>query len=141
MPALVQICIVIVTIGLLAIAVLTVRMMARFFNQAAGNLSQLTHAVRQSAAEVDLVSRETRALVASLRECVPPVQRVVDRFEAVGQRTADLSSVLLEGFERPVFTAAAVARGLRSGADHLLNRLLNRFGHRQSQNHGGHDHE
>lgn len=141
MPALVQICIVIVTIGLLAIAVLAVRMMTRFFTQAAGDLSQLTLAVRESAAEVDLVSRETRALVASLRDCVPPVQRVVDRFEAVGQRTADLTSVLLEGFERPVFTAAAVACGVRSGTEHLLKRLMNRFSHRQFQIHGGYDHE
>ena len=141
MPALVQVCIVIVTIGLLAIALLTVRMMTRFFNQAAGNLTQLTLAVRDSAAQVDLVSRETRALVASLRDCVPPVQRVVDRFEAVGQRTADLSSVLLEEFEGPVFTAAAVARGVRSGADCLLKRLMNRFNHRQSQIRGGNDHE
>jgi hypothetical protein len=141
MPALVQICIVIVTIGLLAIAVLTVRMMTRFFNRAAGDLSQLTLAVRESAAQVDLVSRETRALVASLREVVPPVQRVVDRFAAVGQRTADLSSFLLEEVERPVFTAAAVARGVRSGAEHFLKRLMYRFNHRQCRTPGGHDHE
>jgi hypothetical protein len=141
MPVLVQICIVIVTIGLLAIAVLTVRMMTRFFNQAAADLSQLTLAVRESAAQVDLVSREIRALVASLREVVPPVQRVVDRFAAVGQRTADLSSFLLEEVEWPVFTTAAVARGVRSGAEHFLKRLMHRFNHRQSRTTGGYDHE
>lgn len=141
MPALVQICIVIVTIGLLATAVLTVLMMSRFFSKAAENLTQLTQAVRESAALVDLVSHETRGLVASLRDCVPPVQRVVDRFEAVGQRTADLSSVLLEEFERPIFTAAAVARGVRWGADHFVKRLMHRFDHRRSQIHGGDDHD
>jgi hypothetical protein len=141
MPMLIQICIVVVTIGLLATAVLTVRMMTRFFHQAAGDLSQLTLAIHESAAGVNLLSREARALVASLRDCVPPVQRVVDRFEAVGQRTADLSTVLLEGLEEPVFTAAAVARGVKSGADHFLKRLLTRFGHRPSQIHGGYDHE
>jgi hypothetical protein len=141
MPVLVQICVVIVTIGLLAIAVLAVRMMTRFFGRAAEDLTQLTLAVRESAAQVDLVSRETRGLVASLRECIPPVQRVVDRCDVVSERAADLSSVVLEGFERPVFTAAAVARGVRSGAGHFLERLMYRWNHRQSLSHGGHDHE
>jgi hypothetical protein len=141
MPALLQICIVIVTIGLLAIALLVVRMMTRFFSRATEDISQLTLAVRESAAQIDHVSHEARALVASLRDCVPPVLRVVDRFEAVGQRTADLSSVLLEELELPVFAAAAVARGVGSGANHFLKRLMHRFTHRHSPINGGSDHE
>ena len=66
MPALVQICIVIVTLGLLAIVVMTARMMNRF-NKATHDLSQMTD--------------EARTLVASLRNCVTPLQRVVERFE------------------------------------------------------------
>lgn len=141
MPALLQIWIVTVTIGLLAIALLTVRMMTRFFNKAAEDISQLSLAVRESVTQIDLVTHEAHALVASLRECVPPVQRVVDRFEAVGQRTADLSSILLEEFELPVFTAAAVARGVSSGANHFLKRLMLRFTHRDSPINGDYDHE
>lgn len=141
MPALLQICVVIVTIGLLAIALLTVRMMARFFGKAAEDLSQLTIAVRESVAEIHLVAQEARELVTSLQDCVPPVQRVVDRLEAVGQRTADLSSTLLDELEVPVFTAAAVVRGVRSGAGHLLGRMVHRFTHRSSKFNGGLDHE
>jgi len=140
MPALIQICIVIVTVGMLAMAIMTVRMMARL-NKATEELSQLTHEARGSVVQFDRVAHETRALVASLRECVEPVQRVVDRFEDVGQRTADLSSAILEGFELPVFTAAAVTRGVRSGASHFLKRLMHRFTHRYSSIHGGYDHE
>jgi uncharacterized protein YoxC len=140
MPALIQICIVIVTIGMLAIALMTIRMMSRI-DKATEELSQLTHEVRGSVSKFDLATHETRALVASLRDCVPPVQRVVDRFEDVGQRTADLSSALLEGLELPVFAAAAVARGVRSGANHLLKRLMFRFTHRNSTIYGGYDHE
>jgi uncharacterized protein YoxC len=140
MPALLQICIVIVTIGLLAIALMTVRMMNRF-NRATEELSQVTHAVRESAVKFDLVTNEARALLASLRECVPPVLRVVDRLEDVGHRTADLSTTLLEEIELPVFTAAAVACGVRSGAKHLLKRLMHRYTHRHSPINGDHDHE
>ncbi|HEY3155495.1 MAG TPA: hypothetical protein VGK76_02555 [Candidatus Eisenbacteria bacterium] len=45
MPALIQICIVIVTVGLLAIVMMTLRMMTRF-NKATEELSQLTRSVR-----------------------------------------------------------------------------------------------
>ena len=140
MTALIQICIVIATIGLLAIALMTIHLMNRF-NRASEELSQLAQAMRESAQKFDLVAHEARALMASLRDFVPPVLRVVNRFEAVGQRTADLSSALLEELELPVFTAAAVARGVRSGANHLLKRLMNRFTNHHSQIHGGYDHE
>ena len=140
MPTLIQICIVIVTIGLLAIVAMTVRMTTRF-GKAAEELSQLTLAVRESAVKIDLVADEARTLVISLRDCVAPVLRTVERFEVVGQRTADLSSVLLEQIEVPVFAAAAVARGMRSGASHFLKRMVNRLIHPNFPIHGGNDHE
>lgn len=141
MPLLIQACIVAVTIGLLALALLTARAVIRFFDRAAADLLQLTLAVRESTTQIDLAGRETRALVASLRECVPPVQRVMDRFETVGQRTADLSSAILEEFEGPVFTAAAAAHGVKSGADHFLRRLMHRFDHHHPPFPGGDEHE
>ena len=137
MPALIQICIVIVTIGLLSIAVVS---MTRF-HKATRELSHLTHELRGSLVKFDLAAQEARALVASIRGFVPPVERVVDRFEDLGQRTADLSSALLEGLEVPVFTAAAMAHGVRSGASHLLRRLMYRFTHRTTTIHGGYDNE
>jgi uncharacterized protein YoxC len=140
MPALVQICIVIVTVGLLAIVWMAVRMVIGF-NKATADLSQLTQAVRESAANFDLVTQEARALVALVRDCIPPVQRAVDRFEAVGQRAADLSDVLLAEIELPAFTAVAVSRGVRSGANHLLKRLMHRFTHRNASINGGSDNE
>ena len=91
MPALIQICIVIVTIGVLAIALMAVRMMTRF-NKTIEELSQLTREVRVSVGKFDLVTHEAGALVASLRECVPPVLRVMGRFDAISLRAADLSS-------------------------------------------------
>ncbi|HEY6573043.1 MAG TPA: hypothetical protein VI198_06955, partial [Candidatus Eisenbacteria bacterium] len=84
MPPLLQICIVIVTLGVLAIAFLTVRMMSRFFMKATEDISQLTQSVRESVEQIELLTHEARATVASIRACVPPVQRVVERFEAIG---------------------------------------------------------
>jgi len=140
MPALIQICIVIVTIGLLAIVAMTVRMMIRI-SKATEEFSQLSVAARESIGKVDRLTDEAQTLVASLQDCVTPVQRVVERLEAVGQRTADLSSTILDELEIPVFTAAAVARGVRSGANHFLRRMVNRLIHRHTPFHGGNDHE
>lgn len=140
MPALVQICIVIVTIGLLAIALIAVRIMTRF-DKVAEDLSQVGHAVRESAARFDLVTHEAQALAASLRDCIPPVQRVVGRLDAVSERAADLSSAILKEVESPVYAAAAVARGVRSGASHFLQRMVSRWADRHSPGNGGHDHE
>ena len=139
MPVLLEICVVTVTISLLVIAAMTVRMMRRM-NKAAEDFSNVALAIRESATRLDRVSHEAHALAVSLRECVPPVLRVVDRFEGLGRRAADLSSALLETVEPPVFTAAAVARGVRSGANHLLQRLMDRFTHRDTPNNGGYDH-
>lgn len=124
MPVLLQIWIVIVTLGLLAIALVTLRMMTRMFDKAAADISTLTVSVRESVTEINLVTRDARALVASVQDCVPPVRRVVDRLETVGQRTADLSSTLLDELEIPVFTAAAAAHGVRTGANHFMQRLM-----------------
>ncbi len=141
MPAVLQIWIVIMTIGMLVIALLTLRLLTRFLTKASEDISQLGQAVRESTSRIDHVALEARTLLTSVRECVPPVMRVVERFESVGHRTADLSSALLDEIERPVYTAAAVARGVRSGADHFLRRLLDRFTQRYPPNHGGHHHD
>jgi methyl-accepting chemotaxis protein len=141
MPALLQVCIVIVTIGAFVIALITVRMMARFFTRAAEDISQLTLAVRESVEQIELAARDVRALSASLQGCVQPVQRVADRFEAIGQRTADLSSTLLEELERPVFAFAAVSRGVKSAADFILKRVMHRSTPRNSPVNGDLGHE
>lgn len=136
MPPLVQICIVIATIGLLGLGLLALRMISRFLDKTANDMSQLTLSVRDTLTQVDLTAVEARAVVSSVRDCVPPVRRVVDRFESVGQRTADLSSVVLGELALPVFTAAAVARGVNAGASHLLKSLIGRFTHRHSPSNG-----
>lgn len=141
MPALLQICIVIVTLALVVVALLTVRTMTRFLNQATVDISELSVAVRESVAQMDVVTHEAQALVTSLRDCVPPLRRVVDRFEVVGHRTVELSTIVLEELEPPIFAAAAVAHGVRSGANHLLRRLMDRVTRNHNLSDEGVDYE
>jgi hypothetical protein len=76
--------------------------------------------------QADELTREARETVASVREVIVPIRRVLDRFGALGERTADLSAALLEEVEPLLRTAAAVARGVRAGTS-LLEQLSRRF--------------
>ena len=140
MPAELQVWIVIVTVALLAIAVMTARMAARYISKAAEDISRLTVAATESVEKINQVTTEAHGLVSEVRDFIPPIQRVIHRFETIGQRTANVSSALLQEVERPVFAATAVSRGVRTGADHFLKRVLHRFTHRNSPNNGDYDH-
>jgi len=141
MPLLLQVWVVIVTLGLLTVALRILQLMTRMSNRAAADIAALTLSIRESAAQIDLATRDARELVASVKDCVEPVQRLAHRFEAVGQRTADLSATLLDELEIPAFAAAAVARGVRTGANHFMQRLIHRFIPRHSPINGDQNHE
>lgn len=141
MPLMLQIWIVIVTLGLLGIALVALRTMTRIFEKVAQDISLLSLAIRETAARVDLVTNEAREIVGPVRDCVPPFLRIVRRFESIGQRTADVSSTILEEVARPVYTAAAVARGVRTGATYLVKRWKHRLTPSHSSTNGDHDDE
>lgn len=140
MPALIQICIVIVTVGMVMIAIAAVRIMARV-DKAADELSRTAGSVRESLVRVDRVADEARELAVSIHACFPPVQRVLDRIDVLSRRTAGLASVVLEEVERPVLTAAAVAQGARTGARRFLELAWHRLSHRHHSIQGGNSHE
>ena len=64
----------------------------------------------------------------------------MDRFEAVGDRAVTLSDTVLQEVELPVRTVVALMRGVRYGAQQLVERLTQRFTGRVSTN-GGRNYE
>ena len=139
MPLLLQICVVIVTTALVAIAFATIRAVRRF-EGAAEQFSQMADAIEKSVVGVQDVTREMHEVVSSLGEVAPRVHRIVARFETVGDRAAHLSESLLDQVEAPVRNAVAVAQGVRSGTAFLIDRLIHRR-HTRSHSNGGYDHE
>ena len=139
MPMLVQVCVVIVTAALAAIAIMTIRAMRRF-EKAADKISETADMVQRSVAEIGNVTREAHEIVISLGEIGPRLKGVAARFEAIGERTATLSSAVLEEVEAPVRTAVALSRAVRSGTTELLHRLTSRFRSTTNQNNGGFRH-
>ena len=138
MPMLVQVCVVIVTAALAAIAIMTIRAMQRF-EKAADKIAEAADAVQRSVADIGNVTREAHEIVSSLGEVAPRVKGVISRFETLGDRTVTLSSAVLEEVAAPVKTAVALSRAVRSGATELIHRLTSRF-RSTDQNNGGFRH-
>jgi uncharacterized protein YoxC len=124
----------------LAIAIAIVRAVSRL-GKTTEQIDALALEVREWVRQVKHVTSGAEDLVTSVREIVPPIRRVVGRFEAIGDRTAQLSDALLEEVERPVRTAVAVARGVRTGTAHFLERITNRFHRGRAATNGGYGDE
>lgn len=137
MPSLVQICIVVVTLAFVAIVATTIMTLIRL-GQAAERLSAATQV---SLGQVERIVQESHELLAAMREIVPPAQRVVSRFQRLGERAADLSTVVLDEVESPLLTAVAVARGVKTGTARLLDLLANRLALHTTTHNGEHSHE
>jgi hypothetical protein len=140
MSPLVQVCMVVVTLAIVAIAVATVRAMGRA-ERATARFAQLTGEIRRLVVQANELTRETRDAVVSARGVITPVGRVVERFEALGLRTADLSMALLEEVEIPLRVGAAVARGVSAVTTHFMAGLSRRFTDGRSATNGGSAHD
>ena len=140
MPLLLEICFVIVTIAVVTIAIATVRALSRL-GKTTEQINSLSLEVREWVGQLKHVTSGAEDLVVSARELVTPMRRVVGRFEAIGDRTAQLSDALLEEVERPLRTAVAVARGVRTGTAYFVERITNRFHRGRAATNGGYGDE
>ena len=122
MPLLLDICLVVATAAVVAIAVVAIRALSRF-SRITLELEQSAHAFRDCAAQAKSTGREVQELVSSLREVVPPVRRVAEAFGQVGERAADLGSAVLNEVEGPVRRTMDLFRGVQAGAGYFLDRL------------------
>lgn len=133
MPVIVQVCAVVVTIAVLVEAAALVRM--------AGRISKLTDDARLWIEEMQQVTAEARQVVASSRDMLKPVQRVIDTFERLGTRTAAVSAAFLGEVEAPVRTAVALVRGVKRGTALFVEHLGNRFKPGRAATDGGNRYE
>ena len=136
MPLLVEICAVVATLAMVAVAVAAIRAM-NSVTHARVQFTRLTDEVHQWMVQVNALTLEARETMVSLRDVVAPIRRVADRFEALGERTASLSAAVLGEIEPPVHNAVLLARAVRSGATFLLERLSHRFAYGRSATNGG----
>lgn len=140
MPALIQICIVVATLAVVAIAMAVVRTMMRA-QEMADRFTRLAGEIQQWTVEVNALTREAWDTLASVRGVIAPVRRVADRFEALGERVANLSAAVVEEVEGPLLMTMAVARGARAATACLMKRWSRRSSAGRIATDGGTDHE
>ena len=78
MSPMVQVCIVVVTVSMVAIAIATIRAMMRF-EAATHEFTRTAETVRDSVEHAEAVTRQVEVLVASMQSAMAPVQRAAAR--------------------------------------------------------------
>lgn len=120
MPLIAQICMVIVTIVLAAMAVMAIRLMLQtrtLLESARISLAELPAMIE----EVKRTSARADELLLAFARISGSVSTAATHFERLATHTTTLASSLLEEVERPVSQLVRVMRALRFGAGHLVN--------------------
>jgi len=137
MTPLIQTCVVIVTLAIVALVVFTIRTLFHLSREAA----RLTSAAQLSMAQVERIVLETQALLEAAREIVAPARQVSQRFHRLGERAADLSTAVFEEIETPLLNAVAIARGVHFGTRRLFELLARRVALHPTTHNGDPHHE
>ena len=123
MPALVQVCIVIVTLAMVVMTATMLLILVRLV-RAAG---ELTRALETAIAKTEQLANETRELLAAVRELGGPMRDVWVRFHQLGKRAAVLSTAVLDELEGPVLTSVALMHGVRTGTMRFMELFARRM--------------
>ena len=114
MSTIFQVCVVIVTLAVVASAVAAWRIQNRF--------EKLAHKISLGIDEARRATTEAQQVIFTLQDIAHGLQQSSLQFEHLGERAARLASQVLDQVERPTQTALAIARGVQAGATILLRR-------------------
>lgn len=124
MNAIIQVCIVVVTIAVVLLVYFAARLLLRLeattkkFEAGYVRLEEALEDSRQT-------SRRIRELVGVIEQIALTVQSGVEQVEGVVDRAASLGTAVLDEVERPVRRVVSIIRGLRSGVQALTGRWTN----------------
>jgi uncharacterized protein YoxC len=136
-PDILPISIVIVTIAVLVLVATAITVLTGI----ARRVEMLSDTLHRTLDQFELTVRDANDLLSNLRELAPATVAVTQRFQRIAARAADLGSLVLDEVEAPARSSVALARGLRAGTSHLIERLARRYGQTQNSNHREDSHE
>ncbi|HYM79984.1 MAG TPA: hypothetical protein VEY91_01080 [Candidatus Limnocylindria bacterium] len=124
MPAIIQICVVIVTMAVVVMAIMTLRLLVRID----GLTKSVAEGVKafEDAIESTRASSQIHELIGTTRQIAHSLRTVAGNVEGVTQRASAISHELLDEVERPVHQAASLVRGLKAGTNFLMQRWTRR---------------
>lgn len=117
----VQVAIGVATVAFVVIAIAVVRALGRF-SKAVDVVTEADGPVATLLENAARTSTEVRELVVRLETISDSLTGVAERFRTLGDRAFAVSSAILDEVEPPVQRAVSVARGIRAGAEVLMER-------------------
>jgi uncharacterized protein YoxC len=135
MTLLTQLCVVVLTLAVIAIAIFAVRVMMRV-DELSRQLEGGIEAFRKSANEAGQTAIELRTLLRSVEGVAENVRGVSQRFEGLGNRVLDVASSVVNEVETPMRRTLSLVRGVRAGTSAFVKRWTHR--NEYSQHNGGH---
>lgn len=140
MSLLLQICAVVVTIALVAVAIVSIRAMRRF-EKAADEFSKTAEMARQTITELQGITQEVQSFAATLGRIAPRLRRIATGFGDIGNRASNLSTTLFQEVGAPVLAAITVVRTMRSGTARFFRVMTRRPSRDRTLTNGGVGHE
>lgn len=111
-PPLIQICIGVLTLAIIALAVVTIRAM-KSFERAAAEARKTSETVQQLTQQLQAISSSLRELGEVLRGLIPRLKRVGSRFGDIRDRASHLTNGSLDDVRETVRRAASTMRAAR----------------------------
>jgi uncharacterized protein YoxC len=121
MTPFVQAAIGLVAIAIVAVAIALVRALGRF-TKAVDSATEPTGAVAMLLENASRTSAEVRGLVVKLEVISESLAGAAEGIRGVSDRAVQVSSAILDEVEPPVRRAVSLARGVRAGAELLMER-------------------
>jgi uncharacterized protein YoxC len=137
-PILIQVCILVATLALVAAAVALIPLLAQVRRTAAQverTMLRLDGAIPTVVQAVD----EARGVLDTLNQVASRADRITSDFEHVGGKAAKLSTLLVDQVLAPASQVAAIVSGVRMGASFLLDGWLKRRRSTTPSTGGNHD--
>jgi uncharacterized protein YoxC len=126
MPLVAQISIVVVAVSSVVITIAALQAM-RSLDRAERTIELTAADLRKSMAEISELADRARSILGPLEDASRNVQQTATKFSRLGERIANLSSAVIAEIERPVRSAVATVRGIRTGSGVFVHRLRERF--------------
>lgn len=125
MPVIVQVCIVIITIALAAVAVAFIRSLGQLRSTAA-QIERTMGRYEHAMPEFESALSDVRSVIGKLDSIAARADRLSEEFAVTGSRLAHASSLVVDEVVSPVTKIAALVRGVRTGATVLVGSVLKR---------------
>jgi len=122
-PLLVQFSIVAAAIAFIVVSIVAIRALQRL-DRAADEIALSVRTISNTVNELKPAVEEARQVIARFGTVAPHLEKVAERFERLGNQVANVSESVVNEIESPIRAAAAVARGVRIGTNHLMGRLF-----------------